>query len=321
MKNWILTSMCAGLLWFSHTTESHGQSWRIIHERPPESSDIYQPLIGNLFFVNDSVGWVTGAKGFVHKTIDAGNTWIDQSFGSSSNFLYEISFSDAGVVGGVCGSTLNKVYKTINGGNSWILASPIDNPAPISSSPADIQFVSPDTAWLITTAGVIHRSVNGGMAWSLQAYYPGIIFYDLCFVNKNEGWACGHYSSGSGIGGVIFKTQDGGGTWVLNYENMGGTTGIFRTIYFINEEMGWATGTDNQIFKTVDGGNNWASAVIDPALGDGNAGLVVHGHFFVNDTLGWLSGLPVNGTHKSLVYMTLNGGATWQKQSIERIVQ
>ncbi|MDZ4682655.1 MAG: YCF48-related protein [Saprospiraceae bacterium] len=132
-----------------------------------------------------------------------------------------------------------------------------------------------------------------------------------------NGWICGYYLPITLDIGFLLKTEDGGENWSLNVEDTNGT-GVFRTIQFIDENTGWASGSDNQIFKTTSGGDNWTSIVVDPKFGDEDVPLLIFSHFFVNDTLGWLSCLPLNETYSNLIYITLDGGATWRQQSIER---
>jgi len=293
----------------------NAQSWKIVYERPPESSGL--TFIAGLFFSNDSTGWVAGSKGFIFKTEDASNSWLDQSISSNVVDFKRIAFSETTLAGIVTSGALNRVYRTTNGGGNWIQMNPIFNPNNGgSNSISDIQFISQDTVWAATLHGSIYRSTNGGIDWVLNAHYPGIQFQKLHFDNQNTGWVCGLYLPIALEKGVILKTENGGETWEINLENTLGN-GTFRTIQFLNETLGWATGNNNRIFKTVDGGNNWTTTIIDPAVGDENSTMVIHSHYFINDTLGWLTGRP-SETYKSNIYLTLDGGATWRQQSIER---
>jgi photosystem II stability/assembly factor-like uncharacterized protein len=80
----------------------------------------------------------------------------------------------------------------------------------------------------------------------------------IFFITKDIGWVV----NGSG---KIFKTIDGGANW-LQQKNAPGT--YFRSVAFINEQIGFAgnVGTNyfpgvtdtNPLYKTIDGGNSWA---------------------------------------------------------------
>ncbi|HEY9113689.1 MAG TPA: YCF48-related protein [Bacteroidales bacterium] len=74
-----------------------------------------------------------------------------------------------------------------------------------------------------------------------------------------------------------------------------------NTIYFINEDTGYVEGRYrqneewiNSYFKTMDGGANWTKTSIEG--GEGNI-------YFVNDTLGFVGGFPVQ--------KTIDGGINW----------
>jgi photosystem II stability/assembly factor-like uncharacterized protein len=99
------------------------------------------------------------------------------------------------------------------------------------------------------------------------------------FVGNNEG---------------IFKTNDGGTTWIKVYTS----SKSVKCISFINSLVGWAVGNQGLVLKTVDGGNNWIlGSIITPyalykvVFKDSNNGLIV-GDF-------------------GSIFTTSNGGNTW----------
>lgn len=97
--------------------------------------------------------------------------------------------------------------------------------------------------------------------WSnlVNAPYNGGKQDGIFFINKDTGWVV----NGSG---KIYKTGDGGTTWIQQ-KNSPGT--YFRSVAFINDQVGFAGNvgpnyfpgvTDaNPLYKTIDGGNSWAS--------------------------------------------------------------
>ncbi len=46
------------------------------------------------------------------------------------------------------------------------------------------------------------------------------------------------------------------------YQQNSGTTNIFMTCFFLDENTGWAAGNAGTIVKTTDGGQNWFSQSI-----------------------------------------------------------
>jgi len=81
---------------------------------------------------------------------------------------------------------------------------------------------------------------------------------DVFFINKSVGYAVGYE-------GMIKKTTDGGKTWE---DQESGTTLILTTVFFVNENSGFATGAYTRcpeedcnksgiFLKTTDGGKTW----------------------------------------------------------------
>jgi photosystem II stability/assembly factor-like uncharacterized protein len=77
----------------------------------------------------------------------------------------------------------------------------------------------------------------------------------------------------------------------------------FYADYFVNDHIGWASGSDQKVFKTTDGGATWVRQ------SPGAANQILHGASFVDSLTGWLTGTV--GT----IRKTTNGGATWTTQA------
>jgi photosystem II stability/assembly factor-like uncharacterized protein len=95
------------------------------------------------------------------------------------------------------------------------------------------------------------------------------------------------------VGGyqMIFKTTDGGQTWInkdsVNY---------FRLIQFLNSDTGFAFGSNDTLLRTYDGGNTWLK------ISTGFFPLDMH---FINSKTGFVGG--GNGE----ILRTDDGGTTW----------
>lgn len=76
---------------------------------------------------------------------------------------------------------------------------------------------------------------------------------DVMFIDENRGWAA------DGWGSTVYKTTDGGNSWSQQFT----ADEYFRSIEFLNEDIGFL-GTLRPIFyKTTDGGNHWDTIRID----------------------------------------------------------
>ncbi|MBC8400687.1 MAG: T9SS type A sorting domain-containing protein [Candidatus Marinimicrobia bacterium] len=123
--------------------------------------DLWEPNLGlygtiyDIKFVNDSTGWAVGGGqgGLIFKTVNRGNSWLQQSSGTSS-WLTSINFinSDTGWITGNNGIFL----KTISGGNTWI------HERVTSLDLEDTYFLDHNTGWIVGEHGTILKTTTGG---------------------------------------------------------------------------------------------------------------------------------------------------------------
>src|SRR5207244_7831644 len=85
----------------------------------------------------------------------------------------------------------------------------------------------------------------------------GVRFTATSFADNRLGWAVG-------LGGKIFRTINGGRTWLP--QNSGVTVDLFD-VKFLNALDGWAAGADGPVIHTFAGGLHWvaeASGTVHP---------------------------------------------------------
>jgi photosystem II stability/assembly factor-like uncharacterized protein len=79
---------------------------------------------------------------------------------------------------------------------------------------------------------------------------------DVHFVDALHGWAVGER-------GVIWRTKDGGATWLLQDS---GTVCSLQSVWFVDENTGWVVGgqglpyspfSTGLVLATTDGGHHW----------------------------------------------------------------
>ncbi len=79
-------------------------------------------------------------------------------------------------------------------------------------------------------------------------------FDDIFFLDENLGWAA------NGAYATIYKTTDGGETWVSQLseysEQLPGNR-YFRSVEFLNENVGFVGTLSNDFLRTTDGGATW----------------------------------------------------------------
>lgn len=77
-------------------------------------------------------------------------------------------------------------------------------------------------------------------------------FDDVFFLNENLGWAANGYYYG------VYKTTDGGANWISQTSgSMLDSPHYFRSIEFLNENIGFVGTLNGKFYKTTDGGITW----------------------------------------------------------------
>lgn len=128
--------------------------------------------------------------------------------------------------------------------------------------------------------------------WIVQQVGANINFKACCFLDANTGFTTGPDS----LGGLIFKTTNGGLNW-NSIRVMG--FGQDRSIYFVDANTGFAS-IGSGIFKTTDGGNNW----IDNYYNNGHSLRCIS---FFNSNTGYAVGYNFEGK----ILRSTNCGAVW----------
>lgn len=206
-------------------TTDGGQSWKKVSSASPNNDAQLNtlPFAGDkngMTFLDMQHGWVGGTEpkdGYVwlFATQDSGQTWkqvnlpLPNGYTTSTISVDPPKFFSA--QNGVLPVTLftdsshKLFYVTQDGGQSWTPGSVLDSNGMVSIPTQQDIFV-----W---DGGILQTSHNGGQTWT--AVTPNIdlsqIIAQLDFVDKDNGWAA---SIGANQKGMLYRTNDGGKTWV-----------------------------------------------------------------------------------------------------------
>lgn len=249
--------------------------------------------LGKIQFVSASEGWISASNGKLLHTTNSGNIWsavtldpVLQMFSMSDpDFSMCFINPSTGWVVRSIGTISNPngvvLFRTTNGGLNWTKIN-------ISSWYFSfyVQFVDANTGWMIasnstlTVFGFLH-STNGGNNWNAINSPPvlGVPF----FKNSNTGWLM-PVSNGqvTPTSDSIRKTTNGGLNWIAPW----GTNAqvYFNSIYFSDENNGWAVGRGGIILKTTNGGTSW-NYITNTGLTSSYISRTV---FFLNANTGWI---------------------------------
>ena len=181
-----------------------------------------------------------------------------------------------------------------------------------------IKIVDANTVWGLAYDGVAGANIqectvttDGGNSWTaheIDLGNPDLEINNISPVNGTTAWlsalvpAEGH--------GVVFKTTDGGESWIQQLETgFQEATSFLNGVYFFNENVGLAYGdpinNEYEVYRTTDGGENWtllpAAALPNPLSGEfgyNNVPLASGNTFWFTTSTGRL-------------YRTTDAGVTW----------
>jgi len=219
----------------------------------------------SLYFIDPNVGWVQQSGQYsrrFHRTTDGGLSWLTDTLHTPWNGAMHFNDELNGCVVGKNG----EIFSTQDGGQSWIERSTM-------------------TTYAYDT-------------W--DSHFSSVHFYD-----DNIGWAsawCTIYHSGEGYRNYnrIFKTSDGGSSWIEQYFNFGVGCSM-DDIQAITDQIVYAV--SHGVYKTTNGGTNWNH--INSA---GYGGY--HSLFFLNADTGFVGGKKVRHPFGTIA-KTTNGGMAW----------
>lgn len=166
-----------------------------------------------------------------------------------------------------------------NGGRDWRQAK-----TPTSASLTALQFVDDRLGWAVGHMGVVLHTADGGATWHKQ--FDGVQaarltlaaaqksgnaraiqdaerlvadgadkpFFDLCFIDARTGFIVGAYN-------LVFRTDDGGRTWVPWQDNVGNSNPKGLHLYGIRAVGGafFIAGEQGLLLRSDDRGQSFAA--------------------------------------------------------------
>ncbi|OFY55053.1 MAG: hypothetical protein A2W93_13750 [Bacteroidetes bacterium GWF2_43_63] len=237
---------------------------------------------------SDSVVFVGDYEATQH-TVNGGASWITTSL-TGLYTIIKLGFNDAGRGFMIPGD--GDFYMSDDLGLSWDSVFRFTGDGPL-----DFSFPDAVNGFLLSYNGKLALSHDSGLTWSLYKIFTEPM-KDLEFFDDSTGFFLDYY------GNNIFKTADTGSTLQLSYNNpqadLNGlhkmsdgsllATGpgglIIRTtdgiswdtlhigemntnlsdVVFINDQTGFAAGTNGYFRQTTDGGFTWATSQISAAI-------------------------------------------------------
>jgi photosystem II stability/assembly factor-like uncharacterized protein len=266
-----------------YRTINNGSSWQNI---TPDSTNTGY---GNAFvqFIDENIGfWSVG--NILYRTIDGGISWDTSSIGPANMYFntQSMDFYDAnnGIIGIHDGSFayLGSMFVTTDGGVTFTqtdLTTLYSVVGAVDQVSASTSFAA-SSGWGSGNFMMLYRSTNGGVSWdtldlSVQIPNTELVLFD--FIDELNGVVVVNGS----FGGVhIYKTLDGGLSWIFNDS--------IAVAYALDIELtsssGYYTGFTNQFYKW-----NGGFVGVNPSLSQNGEFLIYPNPVASGSMLSWNS--------------------------------
>jgi photosystem II stability/assembly factor-like uncharacterized protein len=270
------------LFLLSISTSIHSQDWVTIHD--------FNWTCTGVLLTSETEGWAcnavySGSPLHAKFTADGGDNWSGQNTGAPLGNMRDVASPDSSDIFmiGNDGTLIR------NGGDATWDVIGLGVTVPLRT----IHFASGSVGYIGADGGNFFKTSDGGDNWTNIGFETDDSINFIYFLSETEGMA---YTWGAGI----YRTDDGGMTWT--YQTFPQPLSVFsngiRDITFVDDNLGFAVGTNELIMKTTDGGDNW------DFIPSGTTS-TLQAVDFANASIGFACGW--NGT----ILGTEDGGETW----------
>lgn len=288
--------------------------WEVLSGAPDAIAPPRPLRHDDIYFVDESNGWLVNNKGQIYHSPDGGQSWENQYSDANLTFRSTTFIDESIGFAGLVLSEPDVLFETRDGGNSWDNISSSIN-GPTVQGICGMQAVSDS---MIVGVGAFWgsprfiRSNDVGQSWtSFDMSAMAATLIDVQFFDDSTGIVVGGTGSMLDGNAVILRTEDGGDSWEVVYETQrksgvpgewgwkisfpSDSVGFVSVEYFSNPDAHFA-----KVLKTYDQGQTWEAIDVDGSTDD----LGLQGVGFIDEQTGWVGG-------RGTTSMTTDGGDSW----------
>ncbi len=270
-----------------------------------------------------------------------------QTSNAGLSSLHMINATTGWALGMDYSTGLNRILRTTDGGTSWQDVTPLQqgrlstSVTQKTSYAGNPYFLNACVAWVAlaqpgNAPALLFRTGDGGKTWQ-QSELPGSDIRGINFIDARTGWlTVDVLKNGKFAEEDFYHSVDGGQSWTKIAISSPATSdqpgalpfaNADNNPIFINATTGWITGASSvslnpRLYITRDGGRTWHQQLLPPP-GNGDS------RIFKSGTVVWQPQffsaregiLPVSfwAANSLDVYITHDGGNSWQSTSLLRI--
>ncbi len=267
-------------------TTTSGLSWNLLTGNESELRDVY--------FRSVNEGIAIGYEGDYLRTSNGGINWNSYNIGVTEdlNSFYFINNSNGFIVG-----NNGLLLKTTNSGSNWTTLN-----ININYTLNKIRFVNQNFGIIVGNFGTLKKSTDSGNTWNTCTLPTAIVnIFDCFFFNENTGYVVGDNRPDPNGQGRVHKTTNSctswTSTWVSPY--------YIKSIFFLNNNFGFAGCENGYIYRTTDNGINWQQVSSTSSFAEINC------FYFLDNLTGYIAFGHDYGYGGIL--KTTNGGAEWNE--------
>jgi photosystem II stability/assembly factor-like uncharacterized protein len=155
-------------------------------------------------------------------------------------------------------------------------------------------FTTASIGFAVGNNGTILKTSDAGSNWTVIPMNTMQLFWAIDFPSISTGYVLGSSN--------LFKTTDYGNSWTGIIINL---PGGYRSIYFLNENVGFMAGHSGSLIKSVNGGTTWTSIPT-------GTNLTLMDVYFIDEERGFVLSTNLDTEYPNgNIHRTLDGGITW----------
>ncbi len=188
----------------------------------------------------------------------------------------------------------------------------VARPTGTGASLRGLSALGSELAWASGSGNTCLRTLDGGSSWN-RCSSPGAKDLDFRDIEAFDGSSAFLLSAGPGEKSRIYKTDDGGKSWDLQFQNEH-PDGFLNGFAFWDPDRGIAVGDPIEghlfVLVTSDGGESWSRIRSLPEVAEGEYGFAASGTnvAVAGSAFAWIG----TGGAQARVFRTIDSGRTWR---------